>query len=290
MHSPHHVLLIGLPSTGKTSFLAALWYAIQQNSCPTGLVLKKLDGNSSYLNLIRESWLAFKPVPRTPTDSETHVSMWLKRRTNDEEIHLSFPDVSGEAFLQQWTTRLLSATYKGCLESADSAMFFIHSRAISRPLNIIEVDSLASLIDEKIIEEAAEIQTTAPALPIAWDPEKSPTQVQLVELLQVLMQQGSFKAPFRLAVMISAWDLVSTSTLSPDQWVGKEMPLLAQFLSSNRSFFETSFYGISAQGGAYEVDGIRNFHDIEPAERINIVGQNVANSHDITEPLLWLMR
>ena len=53
--SSHNFLLMGLPSTGKTSFLAALWYAIQQTQSPTALVLKKLDGDSGYLNKIRDN-------------------------------------------------------------------------------------------------------------------------------------------------------------------------------------------------------------------------------------------
>ena len=68
----HNFLLIGLPSTGKTSFLAAL-YAIQQTQSPTALVLKKLDGDSGYLNKIRDAWLAFKPVGRNPIDTKTFV-------------------------------------------------------------------------------------------------------------------------------------------------------------------------------------------------------------------------
>jgi hypothetical protein len=88
---PHNFLLIGLPSTGKTSFLAALWYAIQQSRSPTGLILKKLEGDSTYLNTIRAAWLAFKPVGRNPTDTETYVSMWLRKSASCKESVGSFP-------------------------------------------------------------------------------------------------------------------------------------------------------------------------------------------------------
>lgn len=286
---PHNFLLIGLPSTGKTSFLAALWYAIQQNQIPTGLILKKLEGNSTYLNTIRAAWLAFKPVGRNPTDTETYVSMWLKRREGDEEVHLTFPDVSGESFKEQWTSRQLTASYDKCLKAANGGILFIHPTSITQPLRITEVDNLAALIDDEVVADASEPATSAPP-PTPWNIEKAPTQVQLVELLQFLKCQPYFQPPFRLAIAISAWDLVMASKLNPENWIQEQLPLLNQFLASNRKSFDVEFYGISAQGGNYEGGKTTTLHNKSPANRIEIFGKSIKNKHDITEPLLWLMR
>ncbi len=285
----HSVLLIGLPSTGKTSFLAALWYSVQQNLSPTGLVLKKLDGDSTYLNEIRAAWLAYKPVGRNPTDTETFVSMWLKERDSDGEVHLTFPDVSGESFKQQWTSRQLSVSYEKCLETATGGILFIHPQSIIQPLRITEVDDLAAIIDEEVAAEATEPATASPP-PTPWNIENSPTQVQLVELLQFLKSQSHFRPPFRLAIVISAWDLVSVSNMTPESWVQEQLPLLNQFLSSNRNSFEIAFYGVSAQGGNYEGDQNVELRSKNPAKRIEIVGAGVKTKHDITEPLQWLMQ
>jgi len=285
----HNFLLIGLPSTGKTSFLAALWYDIQQKQSPTALVLKKLDGDNAYLNKIRTAWLAYKPVGRNQTDTETFVSMWLKRRDGEEEVHLTFPDVSGESFKQQWTSRQLAASYDKCLRSANGGILFIHPNSIVLPLRIAEVDDLAALIDPEVAKEAAQPATVA-SPPTPWDKEKAPTQVQLVELLQFLMRRPHFQPPFRLAIAISAWDLVAASKVDPENWITQQLPLLSQFLSANRKSFEVAFYGVSAQGGEYGGDDIAALHDKIPARRIEIVGNGVKNPHDITEPLLWLMR
>lgn len=285
----HNFLLIGLPSTGKTSFLAALWYAIQQKQSPTDLVLKKLDGDSGYLNKIRDAWLAFKPVGRNPTDTETFVSMWLKRSEGDEEVHLTFPDVSGESFKQQWTSRQLTVSYDKCLRSANGGILFIHPNSITLPLRIAEVDDLAALIDDDVAKEAAAPTTVAPPS-TPWDIEKAPTQVQLVELLQFLMRHPHFRQPFRLAIAISAWDLVAASKVNPENWIAQQLPLLCQFLSSNRKSFEVAFYGVSAQGGNYDGDDVAALQNKNPARRIEIVGNGVKNKHDITEPIRWLMR
>jgi len=287
----HNFLLIGLPSTGKTSFLAALWYAIQQTQSPTALVLQRLDGNSAYLNRIRDAWLAFKPVGRNPTDSETFVSMRLKRREGDEEAHLTFPDVSGESFKQQWAARQLTASYDECLKRANGGILFIHPDSIKHPLCILEVDDLAAMIDDGVTEElTTPAAATPPSPPIPWDIQKAPTQVQLVELLQFMMRRPSFRPPFRLAIAVSAWDLVAPSHITPEDWVAQQLPLLKQFLSSHRKSFELGLYGVSAQGGKYEGDNMKALENKLPAKRIEIVGHGVQNMHDITEPLLWLMQ
>src|ERR1019366_7433703 len=98
-------LLIGLPNTGKTSFLAALWYMVSQTGVRCGLSLERLDGDSAYLNQIRDAWSHYKPVPRNKADSQNNVSMWLKNRDTDHIARLGFPDLSGEAFRSQWTGR-----------------------------------------------------------------------------------------------------------------------------------------------------------------------------------------
>ncbi len=148
---------------------------------------------------------------------------------------------------------------------------------------------MAALIDEDVAAEAMEHSTSAPP-PTPWNIERSPTQVQLVELLQFLKSQHHFRPPFRLAIAISAWDLVVASKMTPENWIQEQLPLLSQFLASNRSSFEVAFYGISAQGGNYEGSEVAELHNKNPGRRIEISGKGVKSKHDITEPLQWLMR
>lgn len=286
---PHNFLLIGLPATGKTSFLAALWNSIQQNQVNTALELKKLDGDSAYLNTICDAWLGYEPVGRNQTDIETFVSMWLKERNGDQEIRLTFPDISGETFKQQWASRHLTESYQNCIKSADGGILFIHPKLLAQPLRISQIAGLAGLVEQDEEESAAEAKTpNPPSTP--WDIEKAPTQVQIVELLQFLAANQYFRAPFKLAIMISAWDEVVASKLSPSDWVQQQLPLLAQYLSSQTDKFIVSHYGVSAQGGRYDGNDLDALQAKHPAERIQVVGEGIENPHDITEPLLWLMK
>jgi double-GTPase-like protein len=241
----NHFLLIGLPNTGKTSFLAALWYMVGQSGIHCGLGLEKVEGDVRYLNQIRDAWAKYKPVPRNKADSEQAVSMWLRNHESGLVGRLSFPDLSGEAFRSQWTRRELAVTYDKSLRDADGGILFVHPENVIKPHRIDTVNAVL----EKIGGDESKQKSKIKGKP--WDRENSPTQVQLVDLLQFMAGRSYFKAPFRLAIVISAWDRVIPNNRRPSDWIATELPLLKQFLESNDSLFEVTFFGISAQGARY---------------------------------------
>lgn len=284
----HHILLMGLPSTGKTSFLAALWYLVNQSHVSSGLALEKLDGDSKYLNQIRETWLEFKAVPRNPLDSETLVSMALKDRASGRAVRLTLPDLSGESFRLQWTKRQLTKGYDKCLREASGAIMFVHPNGITKPHRIDMVADLAAQLGDATAQDMPHEQEVAVQKP--WDPEHAPTQVQLVELLQFVSGREYFKPPFRLALTVSAWDVLLSLKETPERWFARELPLLHQYIHCNAGTFDVSFYGVSAQGGEYANGQMSELQGRRPAERILVEGSGVTNRHDLTEPLQWLMR
>jgi hypothetical protein len=244
----HQLLLIGLPGTGKTSYLAALWYMVNQSNVDCRLKLAKLDGNSKYLNNIRDAWLEYRPVPRNSLDSETVVSMALEDRETGLPLGLSFPDLSGESFRLQWTKRELTSGYDEQLRKASGGILFVHPNGIVKPHRI---DTLNALVDALGVAGPEEDVRGDNVLLKQWDIEKAPTQVQLVELLQFISNREYFRAPFRLAILVSAWDVVTALHQTPVDWVSRQLPLLRQFLECNEGMFDVAFYGVSAQGGRY---------------------------------------
>lgn len=161
---PQNFLMIGLPATGKTSFLAALWNAVQQDQVKTALVLDRLDGEYAYVNKILDSWLGYEAVGRNQMDVETLVSMWLKERNGDQEVHLTFPDISGETFKQQWATRQLTESYQNCIKTADGGLLFVHPKSLVQPVRISQIGNLAALVELDEEESAAEAKTPAPPM------------------------------------------------------------------------------------------------------------------------------
>src|SRR5260221_701520 len=142
----NRVLLIGLPGTGKTSFLAALWYLVQHPQIASRLRLDRLDGDSKHLNKISDAWASYEPVPHTQMDSETEVFMILKDGTG-KTLTLAFPDMSGESFNLQWTTRQFTEGYDKFLQTASGGILFI------TPLNYrlpIRIDTANSILEEII--------------------------------------------------------------------------------------------------------------------------------------------
>jgi len=257
-----HFLLIGLPNTGKTSFLAALWYMVGQPTVKCGLTLERLEGDIHYLNQIRDAWAKYKPVPRNKADSGQVVSMWLRNRETGNVGRLSFPDLSGEAFRSQWTRRELGLSYDSSLRDAAGGILFVHPDNVIKPHRIDTVDAVL----EKIGGDAAQQKAKTKDKP--WDSETSPTQVQLVDVLQFMAGRIP-QVPFRLVIVVSAWDRVIPKNRRPSDWIATELPLLKQFLESNDAQFEVTFFGISAQGARYALPHFwaRNFDGSESFAR-----------------------
>jgi hypothetical protein len=242
-----HILLMGLRATGKTSFLAALWYMVEQLNSDCALTLDRLDGERKHLNTLRDAWLAYKSVDRTRADTEKSVSMVLRDKSTGALVKTSFPDLSGEAFLLQWTKRQITSGYDELMRAADGAILFIHPSRIVKPVRIDEMeDTLAAIVPAGTV-----VPTAIPSTFVPWNPELTPTQVQLVELVQIIMRQDYFRPPFRLAVIVSAFDLVGPKGLSPQEFIARELPLFDQFLKANTSKLELAIYGVSAQGAQY---------------------------------------
>jgi double-GTPase-like protein len=276
-------VMIGLPASGKTSFLAALWYLVQHKEVEHRLTLERMEGDSKHLNHISSLWASFEVVPRTPINTNRTVSMVLNDSVTKKTITLTFPDLSGESFRSQWVERHFTVSYDNFLKESLGGVLFISPLDYRKPVRIA---SALPLLKEMGAAGRSNGETDDSS--IAWDPTKAPTQVQLVELLQFVAEREYFKPPFRLALVISAWDQLKGVKATPVKWLVDEMPFLSQFLESNRRLFDFNVYGLSAQGGDYE-DDVGKLTGMKPSERILVAGDSVTNPHDLTELLTWLM-
>jgi len=286
---PKSIMLIGLPSTGKTSFLAALWYMVNQNKVKCALQLDKLEGETRYLNMIRQAWLRYEPVPRNTSDSEVTVRMILQHKSTHSTLELSVPDLSGESFSLQWATRQCTLQYDMVLRKAKGGILFVHPSNIVKPIRIDTVMALADSLGGGMSEGDQENSPSQQAASAAWEIAKAPTQVQLVELLQFVCGREHFQPPFRLAVVVSAWDIVEHLGKDPKNWISAELPMLMQFIESNDAILDAAFYGISAQGVDYVNPGVAELKKKSPDRRVKLAGDGINNRFDITEPLQWLL-
>jgi hypothetical protein len=281
------IVVLGLPASGKTTYLAALWHLLQARKVESKLKAPRLRaGEAQHLNDIARRWLAAKKQERTFHTKNRTVTMEMETVDGDEFV-LGFPDVAGESFAQIWESRECDADLVNSL-TANGVLLFVHATDINQPNWIADVAKLSKLLGVK--RQAGE--------PVPWDPRFAPTQVQLVDLLRCLQELPLNAGPRRLAVALSAWDLAERENKTPEKYLEMQFPLLHQYLHHGLDpSWAVKVYGVSAQGAEYDGDGkgempsagAQSMRDVEiPSERIKVVAGE-SSSHDLTEPLFWLL-
>jgi ABC-type dipeptide/oligopeptide/nickel transport system ATPase subunit len=291
MSSGSRLLLVGLRGSGKTSYLAALWHLIEAGEIPTSLASSQLQPDRQYLNRIRDSWLTFQQVGRTSLRSPETVSLLLRDAATNANIHITLPDLSGELFRLQWVTRRAALPYAQFAADCSGILLLIHPAGVKRGSRIPWPDEFTPAKEaehppQPPTQESSMAATTD--VPREWSHDLSPTQVQLVELLQfVAYLRSTIKAP-RVAVIVSAWDLVR-DPIVPASWLESHFPLLFQFLVANADTVPFRVYGVSALGGDLEKDLKQLQDQAVPSHRIRVIDSNLPAHSDLTAPIRFLL-
>lgn len=282
MNNTTNLLFVGIPQSGKTTYLAALWHMLEDQSSATKLKRKQNSADRTYLNLIAEAWRTCTPVPRTTLQTDdTTVALHLEGE-GFGDFTLTVPDLGGEAFEQQLEHRKMSAAHAALFREANGVLLFVHPD-VKKGTQITEHDQITASIGGTT--EAPSGSNGHTAVPVPWKVEMLPTQAKLVELLQFLLEMVEQR--LRVAVVVSAWDLVAHLEETPREYVSRRMPLLRQFLDANDDVFDHTVFGVSAQGGEIPEEKSRLL-GIDSRKRIKVCLEN-ENDHDITKPLAWLL-
>lgn len=283
-------LLMGPAESGKTSFLAAFW--IYANGAEqAGLTVKCHPQDSSYLDEFQQAWLSFTPVPRTSSGTERSVELEIIRKADQVGFNLTIPDLSGESFGEIWTHRHWTAQFQNLLDGSGGALLFMHPEKLEDGVTLQEVQDLqAQLPQAEASDQPAASAPEKPA-PMPFDMSRVPTQIQLIDSLQLIAETGNLNQPFRLCVVVSAWDsvLATQTTAKPESWLKSRMPALVSYLSNNPDIFDFKVFGVSAQGGDYS-KLTPEFENTPPHARCRVAGSDLADPTDVTAPVQWLMR
>lgn len=280
------ILVVGLPSAGKTTFLAALWHVLHSEEIPEALRLSSLSGDAEYLNAIKDEWIQYAPVTRTSQQSERTIQMSLLDPVSKAQCELTIPDLSGETYRHQWTDRLWTDAFEKLAKDASALLVFVHPNQLIEPIEIAEAKKY--LPEDGDDSHGEPNQQSASVEPV-WEPERAASIVQLVDVLQTISETLGRK--FRVAIVVSAWDLLKdTKYKTPEQYIEDKGSLLHQFLETNPELFESTIFGISAIGCSLDdADAKRDLQKKESAsERIKVVSGG-SSTHDITAPLKWLL-
>lgn len=280
------VVIIGLPESGKTTFLGALWHLVTAREIETALRFHNLrSGDVAHLNAIAARWRAARVQERTAIGGNKLVSINLLDQSG-LAVRVTFPDVAGEAYRRMWEERACDQEVADLLRAA-GVLLFIHADTIRAPRWVVDDVELSRKLGLPVPQGEE----------VPWHPRLAPTQIQVVALLQLLHEPPLDVGPRRLAIMLSAWDTVAEEGLDPEDFLKARLPLLGQYLRGKADGWDWRVYGLSAQGGTYdskeddvpptaEAEALRNLD--QPSARIRLVRGDI-ETRDLTEPLAWLM-
>jgi hypothetical protein len=287
--SNRSITICGFPESGKTTYLAALWHLVTARADQTSLRFESLrDGDSSHLNALAARWRDGLTQIRTDIPSNQLVSMNLLD-TSSAPLRLTFPDLSGESYRVMFEDRDCSPAVAEILTGGEGMLFFVHADRIQEPHLVVNVASQSEALGSSI--------PSGQELP--WSPSLSPTQVKIVELLQLLCLSPLQIRFRRIAIVLSAWDKVADEGRTPEEFLAERLPLLDQYLRSGADNWIPRVYGVSAQGADYEKENeklsdtqlakLQQLRALdEPSMRIRVLSQG-SESRDLTEPIAWLM-
>src|SRR5579884_333002 len=275
------ILVMGLPEAGKTTFIAALWHVVSVHEIASALRLGELQPSRDHLNSISKKWRECASVGRTILGKERSVAMNLETLDGMRKFRVTMPDTSGEAFRRIFENRRWTTSFGTAVERSAALIFFMHPDFMIAPHRIDDGVEEAISIMEPVARSAEDNnsgQAAEQSLP--WEVNRASPQTKVLDLLQLVIRARKGRC-LKIAVVVSAWDLVKNLQLTPEKWLQKRAPLVWQFLNANQEKRPYAVFGISAQGDDYakRADTLRDF--IKPSERIIVVsGQQTSN--DIT--------
>lgn len=278
-------LLMGPAESGKTSFLAAFWiYA--NGAAQAGLTVKCHPQDSAYLDELQQAWLNFTKVLRTSAGTDRTVELEIIRKSDQAGFNLAIPDLSGETFGEIWTHRHWTPQFQGLLEGSGGALLFIHPEKIEDGETLQDVQDLQAQLPSSQPEAIVEKPKPTP-----FEIAKVPTQIQLIDSLQLITEAGKLMQPFRIGIVVSAWDSVLATQVSakPESWLKLRMPALVSYLTNNSEIFDFKIFGVSAQGGDYG-KLTQEFENTPPHARCSVAADGIADPTDVTIPVQWLIR
>jgi hypothetical protein len=128
------LVFLGLPRTGKSTFLGAFW-ALVQSPVETSVRETRFGGDRSYVQRLAEQVARGEELDRTALDADEELSVAL-RFDEGGVAELVVPDTSGEALRvlverRIWYPRLLDA----CAE-ATAILVFVHPDRLRLPVRL----------------------------------------------------------------------------------------------------------------------------------------------------------
>lgn len=266
-----NILLAGLPDSGKSTYIAALWAVENDGNSDHLLSCDGYPSDSSYIDELRNNWMMLKEVRRTVFAEPQEIVLPMKSSRTKSIINLSIPDFKGE-FFQRIIENSSSELKAWCEKS--SAVLFMMNLGNSSPEMLQEQISETSTNNvelEKVVMTSNEIDLA----------------IKNVLLLKYFY---NIMGDCPIAICFSLWDKIDDEGgLNVENWVKENHPCIYNYVKYHFSNYR--YYGISAQGVDYsDLDGKSEDELVQKTkmkQRAYVYRDKV--SYDITEPLDFLI-
>jgi hypothetical protein len=287
---PSSVIVVGGRDSGKSNFIFRLWVAINEGC--SAIRSNGLPDQLDYLKTGAESLLKAEFAQRTQhgVASVNVIPFSLAHGGAEHAGNLIVPDCQGERWTDVFTKREWSGEWEQRITDPCGVLIFV--RAASNEI----VPSISWLECEQLF---------GTILPEGEVPPEfvAPTQVVITDLIQffgkAFMDRLGHGYKPRIALVISAWDLVphDRQAAGPVDYIAREFPLLAQFISANDDRFEFAAFGVTIAGGDFDkqpgfrekVLGPDSPHPLAGGYVIHESNGAPAQESDLTIPVAWAM-
>ncbi len=119
--------LVGLPDTGKTTYIAALWAYVNSSGPPERYHVVRPPGNAKYLTEIADAWVRGQPLPRNDSTDTPQISFGIGAE-GQRDLEFALPDLRGEVFKTMVTKFQAGLTIIDLLTDADVLLFVVSAK------------------------------------------------------------------------------------------------------------------------------------------------------------------
>lgn len=268
-----NILLAGLPSVGKSTYITALWAVEKDGKSGHLLTCDGYPSESSYVDGMRDKWMVLEEVRRTTFAEPQEIVLPMKSSRDESKINLTLPDFKGEIF-QKILDNIVSKEIDVWCEKSKGILFMLN---------------LGNLSPEMLQEQLSD--TAKPKLDldkVSMTTNDIDPAIQNVLLLKYLYERMD-DCP--IAICFSSWDVADyTEGQIVEDWVKTNHPCIYNFVKAHYTNYR--YYGISAQGADYS--DLDEESEDELAEKTTqkkrafVYRDHI--SYDITEPIDFLIK
>lgn len=281
--------MMGLPESGKTTFLVAFTFMLKDQTEGTCLHLNPAEppkGISKDFKEEMDRWGKFEPLGHTKI-GQVHRMNYTLYDDKEQRYILEVPDRYGEIFSHIVKDRYVDDDTRAEWLAADKLLFFVN---LDR-MNIGTHEELLTELPPEMQKLLEEGQKSSDEETDREDRKKEvmlPDQFVLVELLQIL--QEICKRDISIKFIISAWDHLQFENTElekqiPEKIFADRLPFVYQYVQSHSNRMNVEYWGVSAQGSDLSDKGeIKKLAQaLDPMERVMVVDAQGEVSHDLSK-------